>query len=546
MSSKMAYDLIRMGRALNSCTLFALNFCYTLNKISKRAEFFPAHFWSIDVWKWLEEVSDVPGCSIGLWLKTRQMMASWTMMIWFVWSCITKKNRAFICVSAKEELVIDMGPTYNSLLGKAWFIIKLLPPPWCDVEHGGQFELDKSKSGTIRNTRTGSFISGATANEDAGRSGGWDGALFDEASVPKSGERIFEAIKSCCYGPFMLVFTPNPDKPKGSEVSSRLWFSRSAIAGKIKKFTTHWTIHPDRDQAWYERACEGMTAKQIAAELDMSFGGTSVGRCFTTWEYSKYVGPARYVPGEDIWRIWDFGWKGTACLIGHVLDIHTKSGMIAKQFVLFDTVISSDKSVHYYREQLGEKAKKYTTPSMAEPFIEDIGDAYAIDQHDSRGYTWRLNLQNELPETPGLYKVFVGPAKHAGILITNLIDNVSRAMRMYEVDGKVPYIGMQEIDGKFFVPALVIAEHLLDMIESCDRYSYPTDRSGENITSEKPNKDIYSHPADALQYWIWHCWPPHLTSDWVSQMDGEDPDIDLEVTRDELEDLTTELNEVLK
>ena len=78
---------------------------------------------------------------------------------------------------------------------------------------------------------------------------------------------------------------------------------------------------------------------------------------------------------------------------------------------------------------------------------------------------------------------------------------------------------------------------VVDLAEAFDRYSYPTNKVGDKITSEKPKKDVYSHPADALQYGIWHIAPAKDASDWIDRL-ARKKRTD---TRDEIEELNREL-----
>ena len=515
---------LKMAIAQNDVAYFAANFCYTLNKSTKQAELFPAYDWPPDLWQWLTDCTTLTDCTVGLCEKTRQMVATWTWCVWAVHQTLFNRDRFGLCVSEKEALVIDQGATANSILGKCWYIISRLPEDWRKL-----FKLDRSKSGTITCTSTSSVIKGATANEDAGRSGGWDYALSDEAAFQHYGERIIEAVKPACYGPLLFISTPNPDKAKGEDIFSRLRHSGDMLAGKIKLFTWHWRIHPGRDQNWYERACEGLTPKQIAAELDISYGGTSSGRCFKNWNPADFTGRAEYIPGEKVWRFWDFGFHGTACLLMHILPLHTRSGNLIKQFHIFDAVIDSEEPHSYFRRILGEKAQGYHSPAGRATYVSDFGDPYMIDQRAGSGWTWRTGLREVLPDEPDLYKIYAEPAKCAGVSIANLIDNVSRAMRLYEM-----------ADGTQ-APGLIVSDRLGDLIESCDRYSYPTDRTGEKITSEKPKKDIFSHPADALQYGIWHIAPANSSSDWIDRL----AKAALNPPPDEYETLNQELSEAL-
>lgn len=76
----------------------------------------------------------------------------------------------------------------------------------------------------------------------------------------------------------------------------------------MKIYKIHWTVHPEKDLAWYEKQCARMTEDEIARELDLNFAMSVSGKVFSAFKRHKHVThkfePIRGVP---IIRVWDFG-----------------------------------------------------------------------------------------------------------------------------------------------------------------------------------------------------------------------------------------------
>lgn len=70
----------------------------------------------------------------------------------------------------------------------------------------------------------------------------------------------------------------------------------------------HWTVHPEKDRAWYEKQCSRMTEDEIARELDLNFSMSVSGKVFSAFKRYKHM-THKFSPiaGFPIIRVWDFG-----------------------------------------------------------------------------------------------------------------------------------------------------------------------------------------------------------------------------------------------
>jgi len=411
-----------------------------------------------------------------LWEKSRQMMGSWAVMIAFLWSILFRRNRTFSVVSEKEELVDDRAHTHNSLLGKIHVLARHLPPFM--TRHLSIKRMVIHNGGPFNST-----IKGETANPNATRSASLFGCLLDEASHMEYGEEIHTAaVRSCPWGRILLS-TPNPEKDVGEDVFSRLRWSPNSAGYTV--LTTHWRDHPEYTQEWYERECEQLTPRQIAAELDIKYGRDISGRCFYAWDRNDFASVKfDRVPGEKVYRTWDFGVGTCAVLLSHVRTVHTKAGNALSQIRVFDYVEDSGKPARYYRNLFEGQVSRYEKHTR----VFDEGDPYMLDQRDSNLTSWFINLSQADPDAP--YSIVVSPVDCVGVSIPNLIENTCKFMRTVELED-----GTRE-------PLLMVSSHLTRVIECVENYHYPTNRKGE-VMSDKPVKDQYSHIADDLQYRAW-------------------------------------------
>lgn len=461
-------------RAVEDVGYFANEHCYTLRSEREGPEierfpFYRYEFLHPFVHSFVERDN-------ALWEKSRQMLATWMVMICFLWSILFEQNRTYVVISEKAEFVDDDDHTHNSALGKVHHLVRYLPS-WMTTH----LTLKKM---SIHNSRTNSTIKGETSNENAGRSGSWAGALFDEMAHCSLSSMIHRSLKSACPWGRVYLSTPN-----GMDNE----FARLRWTPDLKGYTmisTPWQVHPDRDQAWYEWMCEDLTPWQIASELDMSYELSSKGRIFYPWRRDVFAKDVvDYAPPDPIWRGWDFGVDTTAIGFLQTRPVHTKRGNLLKQLRIFDYFEDHQKPAVHYRDVLEVRARGYSERSR----LRDYGDPWMLNQRFGNLSSWRRELVREDPEHP--YRIAVRPAPCADVSIANLIDNLLRHMKVVEDAG-----GNK-------VPLLAISASLKLLVAHVEGYRYPTTREGE-VSKDKPEKNEHSHACDLLQYLAWTVNPP--------------------------------------
>ena len=107
--------------------------------------------------------------------KSRDMGISWTMMAWQMHRTLFTEGWMSLNISRKETEVEDPGKTPKSLFGRLDFMYSRLPI-YLKMRVDNPFLAFKCKSNN-------SYISGESANENAGRDMQYSFILVDEAGM---------------------------------------------------------------------------------------------------------------------------------------------------------------------------------------------------------------------------------------------------------------------------------------------------------------------------------------------------------------------------
>lgn len=192
--------------------------------------------------------------------KSRDMGASWLALACRFYLWCFKDSYQSLLGSRKEEYVDD--GTLKSLFPKLDYFIEHIKDPLL-LPKG--FEPKKHRTYMkLINPETGSTITGESSNKNFSRAGRFDDVLFDELGFWPDARSSWTAAGDatrCRHA----VTTP-PDEPS---------YAKSLrYSDKVKVRTWHWTLHPGKDQEWYEYEKTRRTEEEVLHELDIS------------WEYS--------------------------------------------------------------------------------------------------------------------------------------------------------------------------------------------------------------------------------------------------------------------
>ena len=219
-------------------------------------------------------MDDVNDNRFNVILKSRQLGISTLSAGYSLWLMLFHEDKNILVIATKQEVA-------KNLVTKVRFMHDNLPS-WLK----GQTEEDNKLSLRLRN---GSQIKATSAAGDAGRSEALSMLIIDEAAFISNVEEIWTSAQSTLStgGGAIVLSTPN---------GVGNWFHKVWVAGQQGEqwhpTELHWTVHPERNQAWRDEQEKLLGAKGAAQECDCDFissGHTVVEGATLQWYEETYV-----------------------------------------------------------------------------------------------------------------------------------------------------------------------------------------------------------------------------------------------------------------
>jgi hypothetical protein len=516
------------ARKPGGLSYFAFTHCWSLEVLGKgepgRWKKFPRYAYLERFFAELEEPSNVHV------EKSRQMLMSWAWMVVFLWDITFQSNWTNMVLSRRKEEVDDGGAVSSdqSLLGKVRHLWLSLPPYL-------QAPLDFHYM-VVRNQERNSSIRGEVGTGKAGRGRATKRGLMDEAAWLEHGEAIFTGMHQAIKGGLGLSSTPNG---KG-DVFARIRFDAKTT---FRKFSFHWTEHPDKaakiyctcgwkmDEAdpapphvqfgahgpvcpnrkhdpphlpeprspWYDHEARDMTPEAVASELDISYEKSRRGRVFGMFDSTRqvfdpqlYCTPQRDDEPLDAYRqryLRSVIRPGFPCVVGWDFGVDDATSLVLGQVVnevsmkirWIDAFEKSEQSWDFY----------HTFVNAAwQPIVREITHLDLLHYGDPSGkarqsdlMSWVKNLRSR--ERPII--ITIGPRIGEELEWLDFIHNIIRKDN-FEVS--------------------LWCTHFVDALAN---YHYPTDESGNPIPGRhEPVHDKHSHSIDAMKYVYMFRWSARL------------------------------------
>ena len=168
-------------------------------------------------------------------------------------------------------------------------------------------------------------LKAASTSGDAGRSEAFSLLVIDEAAHIDGLEDLWTGLYPTLStgGRCIALSTPN---------GVGNWFHKTYVAADrwtvdFKPVNLPWDVHPERDQAWFEKETKNMSRRQIAQELECNFntsGDTVIHSDDMAWLQTEIKEPI-YRTGYDrnFW-IWEKYQEGSTYLL--VADVARGDG----------------------------------------------------------------------------------------------------------------------------------------------------------------------------------------------------------------------------
>lgn len=225
-------------------------------------------------------------------LKARQLGISTITAAYVAWMMMFHREKNVLVIATKFN-------TAANLVKKVKAIIKNLPD-WLRIS---TVDIDNRTSFVLSN---GSQIKASSTSGDAGRSEALSLLVIDEAAHVEGLDELWMGLYPTLStgGRCIALSTPN---------GVGNWFHKIYVEAENKTndfFPTKlpWGVHPDRDDAWFEKETRNMSRREIAQELECNFNmsGETVFASEDLEVYHDMVVDPKYRTGFDrnLW-IWD-------------------------------------------------------------------------------------------------------------------------------------------------------------------------------------------------------------------------------------------------
>ena len=194
------------------------------------------------------------GNRFNIVLKSRQTGISTLSAGYALWRMLFNGDFNVLVIATKQDVA-------KNLVTKVRVMHELLPS-WLK---GGSLE-DNKLSLKLQN---GSQIKAIASSPDAGRSEALSLLIFDEAAFIGDIDEIWTSAQSTLStgGSCIALSTPNGV----GNWFHKTWLSAEEGSNPFNTIRLHWTVHPERGEAWREEQEKLLGAKKAAQECDCDF-----------------------------------------------------------------------------------------------------------------------------------------------------------------------------------------------------------------------------------------------------------------------------------
>ncbi len=205
--------------------------------------------------------------------KSRDMGATWLILAIFLWGFLFHKWH--LKVGSRKDEAVDKYGDMDTLFERLRFMIRNLPPALRIFDERLHF-----REKLIRHPEGENAIVGEATTKTFSRSGRYTAILLDEFAFvePEDSEAIWQACGDST--PCRIALSTPPMHMRGQFVKLRM-------SGLIDVLTLHWTLHPYKDEAWYEEQKARRSKKEVAIELDIDYTSSSDDRLISIAEIKE-------------------------------------------------------------------------------------------------------------------------------------------------------------------------------------------------------------------------------------------------------------------
>lgn len=410
--------------------------------------------------KWLDE--RYKGDEDSLTEKSRDMGVSMLFLGFVYWKWLFDEGFNGLLGSYIEDMVDD--GTINSHFGRLEYFIERTPKFLLPVGFEGHLHRSSMK---LKNPETGSMVVGYAPTERFSRAGRYSLIFADEFAFWKHARAAWIAMGDATKCRF-VTSTPNG---KGNQ------FADLALKSNIRKKTLHWSLHPLKDQKWYEDEKRRRTEEEIAQELDINYNKSVTGRVYPELSDYNFLEKQEYNPLQPLFITWDFGKRDETAMIW--IQVDTKDGTVR----IIDAFQKSQKAIDWFVPFVTGEAKSGRGFEYSDDELAMIGKhaGWQAARHygDPTGTSQHQTSMTSVVEQLRLHGIHVQTTRKG-------FDYQSRITRT-----------------KLLIRRLKIDKDLVELIDALQNARFPQrgDLSQATTESPKPVHDWTSHYRSALEFY---------------------------------------------
>jgi len=329
-------------------------------------------------------------------LKSRQMGISTITAGYSLWKTIFYENQNILVIATKLSVAQNFIKKVKYMLASmpSWLVIP-------KIETETKQELGFSNGSTIKAIPT---------SEDAGRSEAVSLLIVDEAAFVRNFDEIWTGIYPTLStgGNAIVLSTPNG---VGGQYYD-LWKEAEEGKNVFNPIKLLWNLHPERDQAWFEKETRNMSKKQIAQELLCDFAAS--GDTFLKTDVIEYMRlwvepPMEQTgPENDVW-IWEYPVPGREYIISadvsrgdskdystfHVIDINKSEVVVEYKGKLAPDKFASlliDYGTRYNKAMICPENNSYGYACIVKLVENNYSELWFANEKDK--YEWLYGEKN--------------------------------------------------------------------------------------------------------------------------------------------------------
>jgi len=229
-------------------------------------------------------------------LKSRQLGLSTLSAGFILWKMLFNQDYNALVIATKVTVA-------KNLVEKVRVMHDLLPV-W--LRDGGNSSVEDNKLSL--KLKNGSQVKAIASSPDAGRSEALSLLVVDEAAFIRDIDDIWLSAQSTLStgGSAVILSTPNGV----GNFFHKTWVAGEAGENGFNCINLHWTVHPERNQAWRDEQTRILGVKGAAQECDCDFigsGDTVIDPALLTWYKDTYIMEPVEKRGFDgnLW-VWEY------------------------------------------------------------------------------------------------------------------------------------------------------------------------------------------------------------------------------------------------